>query len=405
MYRRRGRRRRRGMPKALLILPVILIVGAVVFLMMNGGILSYRKGKKAIRKEDYQKAVECLQKATKKEPDKKVYRIAYGMALVGTGEYEDALLQFQMGISDKTTSKTAKNNKQAYRGVGICYFFAKNYKDSISYFDKALAINELEYLNLDIVKYKADSELYLGKYKEAVELYSQVIKEEKYNDDMYLKRAYAEAEGNMVDEAIADYDYIIKENDKNFDAYLGAYSLLMREEEEEKADSYLQAALKVKPKTLDEKLKYAVAQYYFYGITKEAVESLEALVDEKEPEAYFYLAKISYAEEDYEKVSSYLNSYVSEKNAKHLAEAYEMLGRSAMLKKDYDGALKCFETGIACNDAKWTRTLKRDQISVYEYLSDFEKAFDVATEYLADFPDDQEVIREVEFIKTRLNKQ
>ena len=156
---------------------------------------------------------------------------------------------------------------------------------------------------------------------------------------------------------------------------------------------------------MDERLKYAVAQYYFYGITEEAVESLEALVDEKEPEAYFYLAKISYAEEDYEKVSSYLNSYVSEKNAKHLVEAYEMLGRTAMLGKDYHGALKYFESGIACNDAKWTRTLKRDEISVYEYLSDFEKALDVANKYLADFPDDQEVIREVEFIKTRLNKQ
>ena len=406
MYRRQSyRRRRRQNPAVLLILPVILLVGALVFLEMNRGFVSCQKGMKAIQKQDYQKAVICLSEATKKEPDKKAYHVAYGMALVGKGEYEDALAEFEKGITTKKSTKADKMNKKAYRGIGICYFFAKTYEKSIASFDKALEINALEYLNLDIVKYKADAKTNLGEYEEAVSLYTKVIKEEKDNEDMYLKRAYAEAEGGMADQAVSDYDYVIKQNDKNYDAYLGAYTLLMKEEMNEKADSYLQAALKIKPHTVDEKLKYAVVQYYFYGITEEAVASLEALIKEDEPDAYYYLAKISYAEKDYEKVFSYLNRYVVEKKARYLAEAYEMLGRSAMRTKDYQNALKYFETGIACNDAKWTRTLKRDQIAVYEYLSDFQKAYEAANEYLLDFPNDQDVIREVEFIKTRLNKQ
>ncbi len=362
-------------------------------------------GKRALQMKDYQKASSRLLKATKSEPRNKEYHVIYGMALVGAGEYEDALSQFQKGFSDTKSSKATKLNKKAYRGVGICYFFAKSYEKSVANFDKALNIDALEYLNLDIVKYKADAKAHLGEYEEAVSLYTKIIKKEKYSDEMYLNRANAEAEAGMVEEAVSDYEHVIQKNKKNFDAYLGAYTLMMKEEKNEKADSYLQAALKVKPDTIEEKLKYAVVQYYFYGITEEAVTSLEALIKENEPDAYFYLAKIFYAEEEYDKVSSYLNKYVTEEDTDYMAEAYEMLGRSAMESKNYDKALSYFQAGIACNDAKWNRTLKRDQIAVYEYLSDYEKAFESAREYLADFPDDQEVIREVVFIKTRLSKR
>ncbi|SES72679.1 tetratricopeptide repeat protein [[Clostridium] polysaccharolyticum] len=406
MYRRNRRRYRRNrILDVLLVMFLFFLVLTSVFLVMNRGYLSYQKGKRAIRKELYQTAAECLQKATKREPSNKEYRIVYGLALAGNGEYEDALKEFDKGISKKNTSKAAKRNKKAYRGIGICYFFAKNYENSIINFDKALKIDALEYLNLDILKYKADAQLHLGHFENAVEVYTHIIKNEKYSDDSYLKRAYAKAEGNRVDDALEDYDYVIEKNSRNFDAYLGAYTLLAREEQEEKADSYLQAALKVKPVTLDEKLKYAIVQYYFYGITDEAVESLQKLVEEKQTEAYFYLAKIAFSEEEFEKVSTYLNSYVSTEHAEHLAEAYEMLGRCAMLVKDYERALNCFSDGISCNEVKWTRILKKNQIAVYEYLSDFDKAYDIATEYLTDFPDDQEIIREVEFIKTRLNRK
>lgn len=405
MYRRRRRRYRRRNSAMLFILPVALLIVAMAFLSLNGGILSYRKGKKAMNNENYKKAVECLQKATKKQSGNKKYRVAYGMALVGDGQYENARKEFDKAFSNEKSDKADKINKQAYRGMGICYFFAKNYENSITAFDKALTIDELEYLNLDILKYKADSQVYLGKYKDAVHTYTMIIHEDKDNEDMYLKRANAEAENGDVEQAVADYDYVIKKDSKNFDAYLGAYALLMRKEQDEKADSYLKAALDVKPVTVNEKLKYAVAQYYYYGITDEAVESLRNLIKENEPEAYFYLAKISYAEEDYEKVFSYLNSYVSEKDAQHKAEAYEMLGRCAMLEENYEDALELFENGIKQGDVKWTRTLKKDKIAVYEHLSDFDKAYQAASEYLTDFPDDQEVIREIEFIKTRLSKK
>lgn len=404
MHRRR-RRRRRSRPVVLMVLPVVLIVGIAVFLLMNKGIISYWNGKRAIRNEKYQQASVYLQKATKKEPKKKSYRIAYGISLSGLGDYENALEEFKKAVPEKTSAKQDKIGKQAYRGMGICYFFAKSYEKSISYFDKALAINELEYLNLDIVKYKADANAHLGNYEEAVKLYTEVVKKDNYSDDMYLKRAYAEAENGQIDEAIADYDLVIAQNEKNFDAYIGAYMLLMEEEADEKADSYLKAALEVKPDTLDEKLKYAVVQYYYYGITEEAVDSLKKLVEENKPEAYFYLAKISLAEQDYESVSSYLNSYVSKKNVEHLAEAYEMLGRNSMLEKNYKDALNWFETGIACNDAKWTGTLMRDQIATYEYLSDYENAYHAALEYLKDYPDDKDVQRELEFIMTRRSEK
>lgn len=405
MYRKRRSRRRRRMSALVFVLPVIILVGVAVFFGLNGGIVPYLKGKRAISNGNYTKAVEYLKQASKKQPDNKKYSVAYGVALVGSGEYKDAFEELEKAVSSEKSEKADKINKQAYRGMGICYFFAKNYVNSISCFDKALAINELEYLNLDILKYKADSQLHLGQYEDAVKSYSDILKKDKKNEDMYLKRAYAEAQNGEADKAVADYDYVIRENKSNFDAYLGAYNLLMKEEQDEKADSYLKAALEVKPDEVNEKLKYAIIQYYYYGITDEAVASLNKMIDEKETEAYFYLAKISYAEQDLKKVSSYLNGYVSEKDSENKAEAYEMLGRCAMDAGKYEEALKLFQNGIQENDIRWTRTLMKDQIAVYEHLSDFDKAYEVTMNYLADVPDDQEVIRELEFIKTRLSKK
>lgn len=400
MYRRRRRKR----PVILLFAVLAIAVIITVFFIMNSGILSYRKGIRAFHQNEYEKAAEYLNGAIEKKPDNVEYLIAYGMSLIETGDYENALTQFQTAISDKDSKKTAENNKKANRGIGICYFFAKNYENSIKYFDNALDINALDDLDLDILKYKADALVYLGSYEDAVVIYNDIISRQDYSDDMYLKRAYALTQKGDIEDAVSDYDCVIEHTKDNFDAYLGAYTLLMKAEEDEKADSYLEAALSIEPDTTQEKLKYAVIQYYFYGITDEAVASLEQLIQENEPEAYFYLAKISYAEEDLEQVSSYLNSYVSMEKAEHKAEAYEMLGRCAMLNDDYDTALTWFETGVACNDAKWSQTLRKDQIAVYEHLADFDTAYTMATEYLADFPDDQEIIRELQFIETRLSK-
>lgn len=400
MYRRR---RRKG-PVILLFAVLAVAVCIAVFFVMNSGVSSYRKGIKAFHQNEYEKAAEYLKSAIEKKPNNVKYLTAYGMSLIETGDYVNALSQFQTALSDKDSKTADENNKKANRGIGICYFFAKNYENSIKYFDSALDIDVLDNLDLDILKYKADALSYLGRYDEAVEIYDDIISRQGYSDDMYLKRGYASTQNGDVENAVADYDSVIEHTKDNFDAYLGAYTLLMNAEEDEKADAYLEAALSVEPDTSEEKLKYAVIQYYFYGITDEAVASLEQLIKENELEAYFYLAKISYAEEDFEQVSSYLNSYVSAENVEYKAEAYEMLGRCAMLRDDFDEALIWFETGIACNDAKWSQILRKDQIAVYEYLSDFDTAYTMATQYLADFPDDQKIVRELQFIETRLSK-
>lgn len=404
MYRRQRRRRRR-VPLLFLLIPIVLIIVGSMFFVLNRGIISYRKGVKALQKENYVEACQYLEKASLKKPDSQAYQIAYGLSLTGKGEYEAALKEFNKAISDKDTSKVQIQNKKAYRGIGICYFFAKNYENTIIYLDKALAIKELDYLNLDILKYKADAQTHLGEYESAVKIYSKIIEEEGYSESIYLNRADAKSALGDIEGANADYDYVISKSEHNYDAYLGAYMLLMNAGKDEKADSYLEAALKIEPDTADERLKYAVIQYYFYGITDEAVESLEKLIEQGQPEAYFYLAKIYYAEQELDKVSTYLKEYVSKEEVEHTAEAYEMLGRCAMLVNDYDSALEWFETGIACGDSRWTQKLKKDQIAVYEHLSDFSQAYIIAEEYLKAYPDDKEMLREMEFIKTRLSKE
>ena len=217
MYRRQRRRRRR-VPLLFLLIPIVLIIVGSMFFVLNRGIISYRKGVKALQKENYVEACQYLEKASLKMPDSQAYQIAYGLSLTGKGEYEAALKEFNKAISDKDTSKVQIQNKKAYRGIGICYFFAKNYENTIIYLDKALAIKELDYLNLDILKYKADAQTHLGEYESAVKIYSKIIEEEGYSESIYLNRADAKSALGDIEGANADYDYVISKSEHNYDA-------------------------------------------------------------------------------------------------------------------------------------------------------------------------------------------
>ena len=48
-----------------------------------------------------------------------------------------------------------------------------------------------------------------------------------------------------------------------------------------------------------------------------------------------------------------------------------------------------------------TQTLKFNQIVAYEYLGDFDQASVLMKNYLQIYPDDQDAIREYEFLKSR----
>ena len=96
--------------------------------------------------------------------------------------------------------------------------------------------------------------------------------------------------------------------------------------------------------------------------------------------------------------------------AEQTVQLYNLMGICGMRTGDYEGALESFQAGLALIDAAsdeeaadgdMIREMKYNEIICYEQLADWENARQKAEEYLSEYPDDEAVQREMDFLKTR----
>ena len=82
----------------------------------------------------------------------------------------------------------------------------------------------------------------------------------------------------------------------------------------------------------------------------------------------------------------------------------------AMQSGDYEKALEYIQTGLGLaqtsdgkesSDAGMLREMKYNEIVCFEQKADWESAKQKAEEYLQEYPDDETVQKEAEFLKTR----
>ena len=82
----------------------------------NDGDEKYDKGVKAFEAKNYESAAIYFSEAIEENPEVADYYIYHGMALIKTGNMEDAILEFDKAILDTDNQIVRRNNKKAYRG-------------------------------------------------------------------------------------------------------------------------------------------------------------------------------------------------------------------------------------------------------------------------------------------------
>lgn len=364
----------------------------------------YKEGIKAFENEDYVKANDMFFKAVDKNPEKAEYYIAYGMSLIKTDEIKKAIQQFDKAILDKENKIVLENNKKAYRGKGIAYYQINQYGKAIKAFDEALKIRELADWNQDILSYKADAENQSGKYDLAVQSYTELIKQGKKDADIYIKRGRMHQRLGNNKEALSDYDKAISLNKNKYEYYIEKYGLYKSLGDNDGGSKTLTEALSIKPKTKEDQFYIGMIHFYQEDYAT-AKEEFNALISQNYMDAYYFLGQINELEADYPSaLNNYLTYTKSEQGLKS-AEAFNALGYCYLKTEEYKKALAAFETGLQINDKNWDRVLRHNEISALERLSQFDKAFNKAKEFLELYPDDKEMMKEYEFIKTRINKK
>lgn len=384
--------------KAVILLLTITMLGGCSGKSAND---YYKDGKEYFNIGNYEEAANNYEKAIKIKSDKAEYYIDYGMTLIKLGKYKEAIKTFNKAILKKDNLIVRENNKLALRGKGIAYYYTNQYKKAVQYFDKALKINELTDMNMDILYYKGSALEKSGQNDKAIQTYTKIIKANPSNAANYINRALVYSKMEEYEKSLADYDKAISKDKDNYDYYFGKYSLLSSLGMEDEANKVLTNASKIKVETEEDKFNLAKIHYYM-GDSKAAIQELKEASSNGFAEANYFLGVIYEESEDYDSAVSNYELFLKDEKTTKSANVYNQIGVSLLKLGKYQEALEYVQIGLKLNDVTYQQPLKRNEIVLNEKLGNFEDAYKLVKEYIKRYPDDKEATTEYEFLKTRL---
>lgn len=378
----------------------LLIMSVIVSCGLSGNL--YEDGKKSFVNGNYEEAAAFYEAAIKENSERAEYYIEYGLSLIKLERYEEALSMFDKAYVNKNIIIVNRNNKRLYRGKGITYYHMQDYDKALEELRKALKINELPGMNMDILYYIGSSLMTIGSYEEATDIYTGLIKLDGKNAGAYNNRGLCYRSQGAFEQGVADYEAAIQLEPRNFSHYFGLYFLLMEQGDTTGAAEVLTKTSELTPKTGED--NYNLAKVHFYqGDYERALSELSDGYNNGFSEAYYYIGEIYRIKKDYPKAIYYYDIFI--KDGEIMApNVYNQIAACLIKTGEYAQALDYLENGIALNHAAAMKTLKKNEIVAYECMGAFDKAGEKLIQYRTDYPDDQEAAREARFVETRLIK-
>ena len=136
--------------------------------------------------------------------------------------------------------------------------------------------------------------------------------------------------------------------------------------------------------------RYDAAETAFEEATKN--ENKEVAAD-----GYQGLGMTYYEQEEYDKALEAFQTALDQ-GAEQTQELYNLTAVCAMKTEDYAKALECFQAGIALAESKTGDDKTKADT---EKQADWENAKSAMKQYQEDFPEDDSVSKEAEFLQTR----
>lgn len=296
-------------------------------------------------------------------------------------------------------------NALAYRKIGINAMAAGNYAEAIDNFQKALnqSKGHIRNLELDICMQKAEA-LYLnGQPEEAIAVCEAVLDYDKSYANAYYLRGNLYLQQGDSGKALADYDQAAKYADADYEMYIQLYKNMDRAGMKADGMKYLDEALELKGKS-----RYHLTNrgyiHYLKGDYENAKEQLLKAVEieqeeGKDDKAELYLAQTSEKLGDEQTAATYYKAYA--RNHADDSIVLEELGNMAMEKKEYVEACAYYQKGLQVPNPVNEQVLRRGEIAALEQLYNFEQAKEKMSQYVLDYPEDEQAAREYLFLKTR----
>lgn len=352
----------------------------------------FEKGVAAFEKGNYSQSVEELLKAVDADNKNTEYIVYLGMAQMNANDLQAAKESFELAVTYDDECKGA------YRGLGILKYRQSDFEGAIKYFSQAmdLAGKKTDETDIDVLRYYGDCCYETGDYEQAVEIYTDVIKDGSNSvmADAYYRRGCAYVKLDDENNAALDFEKSLDYEDDNYGMCCGMYQIFCDAGYTERGESFLRRMLSAEH---DELLAGKI--YYKLGEYDKAAENLTIAYDNGESEAAYYLALTYEATGDDYNADNLYQEYLG----KHPSDAYiyNQYGAYLIGLRKYDKAIVYLEAGLDIGDEDVNQSLLYNQAVCYEYLRDFDKAKTLFEEYLNKYPGDKKARKEYEFISSR----
>ena len=296
--------------------------------------------------------------------------------------------------------KQGKNLTMAYRGLGICYMNKGEYDEAIKAFKTALAEDGAtpDDIDYDINYYVGVCYHKLGKYEDAKERYDAIIALRPREVDAYMQRAAEYLYLQDVDSACTDFEKALSLKKKDYTLYIDIYNLLAETGFQPYGVEYLNDALNKYDRNMSDYdkgyINYCLGNY---STAKNYLEQARTGGNKSE-EVLLLLGKCY---EELDDTAFAINIYNKYLETNQDPGVYNQLAVSLIDEGRYEEALDAIVNGLELDDNECRQQLLFNRIVAYEYLGDFEKAGDLCAQYLVDYPSDETMAREYNFLKTR----
>lgn len=315
-----------------------------------------------------------------------------GVKALENCEYDTAIEKFDQVVAEDYRLS------EAYRGAGIAWLSKGSYPEAIAAFSRSLNYMEEseETFEKDVMFYLAQARMEYGEVEKAIEVYGDILKKGEDSQAFFLRGKAYVGEGDF-ERAQKDFTRALKDCE-DYDLYINIYQIYEKAGKSDEGSQYLDMALKMSPETGED--YYQQGRIYAYQENYEnARDVLIKSIELEYKDAMLLLGEVYLETQDSASARTMYQKYLS--TGENNARAYNGLAVCDIREGNYDGALENIQKGLDGSAQEDRQGLLYNEIVAYEYKLDFATAKAKMAEYLELYPEDEEGLRENEFLSTR----